>query len=77
MRGGAGLGGELRRGGGGGVKFEDAREMESLAEKLNYLIQHPDVIEEYRGKAVTRVKEAFGWEKITDEYEELFRNLVK
>ena len=60
-----------------GVKFEDAREMESLAEKLNYLIQHPDVIEEYRGKAVTRVKEAFGWEKITDEYEELFRNLVK
>jgi len=59
-----------------GIKFEDAREKESLGEKMNYLIEHPEVIEEYRGKAVTRVKEAYGWEKITDEYVEMFRRLV-
>jgi glycosyltransferase involved in cell wall biosynthesis len=59
-----------------GVKFEDAREKESLAERLNYLIGHPDVIEEYRGKAVKRVKEAFSWEKVTDQYEALFRDLA-
>jgi glycosyltransferase involved in cell wall biosynthesis len=59
-----------------GVKFEDGREKESLGEKLNYLIENPDVIEEYRGKAVKRVKEAFSWEKVTDRYEELFRELV-
>ena len=59
-----------------GVKFENAREKESLSETLNYLIGRPDVVEEYRGKAVKRVKEAFSWEKVTDRYEELFRELV-
>ena len=59
-----------------GVKFEDAREKESLAETLNHLIQNPDVVEEYRGKAVARVKDAFGWGEITDQYEELFRQLA-
>jgi glycosyltransferase involved in cell wall biosynthesis len=59
-----------------GVKFENAREKESLAEKLNYLIEHPDVVEEYQGKAAVRVKEVFGWGEVTDKYEELFWELV-
>ena len=59
-----------------GAKFEDARERESLSEQLNYLIEHPDIVEDYRGKAVQRVKEAFSWEKVTDTYEELFRVLA-
>lgn len=59
-----------------GVKFENARELESLAEKLNYLINHPDVIEEYRGKAVARVKDAFGWGDVTNQYEALFMKLA-
>ena len=41
------------------MKFEDAREKESLGEKLNYLIEHPEVIEAFRTKAANRVKEAF------------------
>ena len=59
-----------------GVKFESARETESLAEKMNYLVEHPDVVEQYREKAVARVKEAFGWEAVTDRYEELLRELL-
>jgi glycosyltransferase involved in cell wall biosynthesis len=59
-----------------GVKFESAREKESLAEKMNYLIAHPEVIAEYRCKAVGRVKEAFSWDDLTDRYEALFRDLV-
>jgi len=60
-----------------GVKFEHAREVESLGEKLNYLIGHPDVVEEYRGRAVARVKDAFGWGGIADTYEALFQKLVE
>jgi len=60
-----------------GVKFEDARERESLAEKLNYLIGHPDVVEQYRQRAVARVKEAFGWDRVTDTYEALFQELAE
>ena len=48
------------------MKFEDAREKESLAEKMNYLIAHPEVIEEYREKATTRMRESYTWEKVTD-----------
>jgi len=59
-----------------GVKFENAREKASLAEQMNYLIAHPDVVEEYRGKAVTRVKAVFGWGEVTDKYEALFRELA-
>ena len=59
-----------------GVKFENAREKDSLAETLNYLVEHPDVVEEYRGKAAVRVKDAFGWGRVTDEYEELFRKIT-
>ena len=59
-----------------GLKFESAREEESLAEQMNYLIQHPDVIEEYRGKSVKRVKSAYSWDKLTDRYEQLFQDLV-
>jgi len=59
-----------------GVKFENAREKDSLAETLNSLIEHPDVVEEYRGKAVARVKDAFGWGGVTDQYEDLFRKLA-
>jgi glycosyltransferase involved in cell wall biosynthesis len=59
-----------------GVKFENAREKESLAEKLNYLIEHPDVVEEYRGKAAARARDAFGWGEVTDRYEQLFQDLA-
>ena len=59
-----------------GVKFENGREEESLAEKMNYLIEHPEAVEAYRAKAVKRVEEAFGWDAITDKYEALFRELV-
>jgi len=51
--------------------------VESLGEKLNYLIGHPDVVEEYRGRAVARVKDAFGWGGIADTYEALFQKLVE
>jgi len=59
-----------------GVKFEAALELESLAEKMNYLIARPDVIEEYRGRSVKRMKAAYSWDKVTDRYEVLFRDLV-
>ncbi|MGA3171949.1 MAG: glycosyltransferase [Chthoniobacteraceae bacterium] len=59
-----------------GLKFEDAREKESLGEKMNFLIDHPEVIEEYRQKSVARVKQAFDWQKITGQYEALFQQLT-
>jgi len=59
-----------------GAKFEDSREKESLGEMMNYLIERPDLIEEYRGKAVRRVKEAYSWDRVTDVYEEMFQKMA-
>ena len=60
---------------GAGLKFEDADEEASLTERMTYLLAHREVIEEYREKAVERVKEAFSWEAVTRQYLELFSSL--
>jgi glycosyltransferase involved in cell wall biosynthesis len=59
-----------------GVKFEDAREVESLGEVMNHLIAHPELVAEYRKKAVARVQEEYSWESITDRYEQLFEKIT-
>ena len=50
-----------------------------MLSRLRALIKQadPDVVEEYRGRAVARVKDAFGWGGIADTYEALFQKLVE
>ena len=57
-----------------GIKFRDADEKTSLTERMTYLLENREVIEEYRVKAVQRMEEAFSWEVITDRYEGLFES---
>ena len=58
-----------------GIKFDPADEVESLAERMSFLIKHPEVVEEYRQKAVERVREAYDWDRVTERYLELFAKL--
>jgi len=57
-----------------GIFFQ--RDAESLAEKLSYVESHPEVVAEYRRRAPHRIREAYTWDKITDQYEELLGQLV-
>jgi glycosyltransferase involved in cell wall biosynthesis len=57
-----------------GIFFE--RAPEDLARKLQELERHPEVAAEYRRIAPRRIQEAYTWEKITDQYEELFLQLA-
>lgn len=57
-----------------GILFE--RDEGALAEKLVYIESHPDVAAEYRRRAPNRIRDAYTWDKITDQYEELFLQLV-
>lgn len=52
---------------------EDER---GLTEKIQYLEDNPEVVERYRRRAPERIRQAFTWEKITDQYEELFLRLI-
>ena len=47
-----------------------------LAAKLQHIEDHPDVAARYRTRAPLRIREAYTWEKITDQYEELFVQLA-
>jgi glycosyltransferase involved in cell wall biosynthesis len=57
-----------------GILFE--RDPTDLATKLQYFEEHPEQAAEYRLRAPRRVREAYTWEKITDQYEELFLELA-
>jgi glycosyltransferase involved in cell wall biosynthesis len=49
---------------------------EDLAAKLQHIEDHPEVAAQYRRRAPERIREAYTWERITDQYEELFLQLA-
>lgn len=57
-----------------GILFE--RDPSDLARKIQHVEDHPEIAAEYRRRAPNRIREAYTWEKITDEYEELFSELA-
>jgi len=57
-----------------GIFFE--RNAEDLARKLQVLESHPEEAAGYRLRAPERIREAYTWEKITEQYEELFLQLA-
>jgi glycosyltransferase involved in cell wall biosynthesis len=59
--------------GGYGLLFADA---DQLAEKIHLIEQKPDLAESYRRRAPERIRTVYNWERITDQYEELFYQLA-
>lgn len=57
-----------------GILFD--RDPHDLAGKLQHVEDHPECAAEYRFRAPNRIREAYTWEKITDQYEELFLQLA-
>lgn len=47
-----------------------------LTTKLQQVINHPEMIGEYRRRAMARVLELYNWEEITDQYDELLSKLA-
>jgi glycosyltransferase involved in cell wall biosynthesis len=57
-----------------GILFD--RDPRDLAAKLQYIEDRPEVAAQYRSSAPDRIREAYTWDKITDQYEELFLQLA-
>ena len=57
-----------------GILF--SRDATDLARKLQQIEDHPEQAVKYRNRAQNRVREAYTWEKITDQYEELLLQLA-
>ena len=61
--------------GAAGMTFRN-RDVEDLREKMQYLAEHPEKVEEYGRAAVAHVQSEYDWEQITDEYEHIFGELL-
>lgn len=57
------------------ITFEDSDEFDALRAVIVRLLGDRALVEEYRQKSVERVRAAYDWEKITDEYLAMFRAL--
>jgi len=57
-----------------GILF--AHDVTDLAQKLQDVEDHPEVAAEYRRRAPERIREAYSWEAITEQYEEFFLRLA-
>ena len=57
-----------------GVLYE--KNSDDLAAKMRALEGDTPRAEDFRRRAPDRIRERFTWERITDEYEELFRKIV-
>ncbi|HZU33823.1 MAG TPA: glycosyltransferase [Candidatus Angelobacter sp.] len=55
-----------------GLLFRDA---DALAEKIHYIESQPHIAEDLRRRAPDRIRKVYSWDRITDQYEELFYQL--
>ncbi|MEO8653429.1 MAG: DUF1972 domain-containing protein [Ramlibacter sp.] len=62
--------------GSSGASFSDADEVESLANVLRRLDADDAEVERLRSAALDRVRETYSWERVTDQYESLFRRMT-
>lgn len=56
-----------------GLLFDDAAD---LARKITMIEESPQLAQDYRQRAPERIKTVYNWERITDQYEELFYQLA-
>jgi glycosyltransferase involved in cell wall biosynthesis len=63
--------------GNAGISFNGKDGFSDLMSKLEYLFSHPEIVVEYRKRAVDRVMKHYSWDVVTEKYEQLFKTLLK
>ena len=51
--------------------------MADLADKIQYLCDHPGEVKSFRAKAQARAREKYSWDGVARDYEELFLKLTE
>ena len=52
------------------------KDPDHLRQQIQFVLDHPDVRNQYALRAPDRIREAYTWERITDQYEDLFRQMA-
>jgi glycosyltransferase involved in cell wall biosynthesis len=59
-----------------GLWFDKNRPAEALAEQIERLTGDHSTVKHFRQKALARARDAFSWERTTDQYEALFHRML-
>ncbi len=62
--------------GGAGLSYDGQLGAQSLQPLLQELLRDPDATAVWAGAAVERARQTYSWERVTDQYETLFEQLV-
>lgn len=68
--------GNLEAVGDAGVTFKN-RDWHDLSDKLSYLTSSPDVVREYRKRAVERITRFYTWDSVAERMERLYLSLTE
>ena len=60
-----------------GLYFKSDHEANDLAQKIQFLCDHPEQVSIYREKARKRAREKYSWDGVARDYEEIFLLLAK
>lgn len=52
------------------------KDPDDLAEKMQRIIDDPELAQTLRERGVARIREAYQWDRITEDYERMFENLM-
>jgi glycosyltransferase involved in cell wall biosynthesis len=58
-----------------GITFE-SKNKSDLINKIEYLINNKDIVEEYSAKALVRVEEKYSWDKVSSDFLTIYRNII-
>ncbi|MCA9734702.1 MAG: DUF1972 domain-containing protein [Deferribacteres bacterium] len=57
--------------------FFNTKNNGDLTEKMQYLIDNPDIVKEKEKLSIARIEEKYTWDRVTDAYIQLFEKLVR
>lgn len=67
---------ENREAAGDAALYFQARQPASLAERMNWVLEHPDDLDGLRRAAAERAAERFSWEAISEQYRVMFEEMA-
>ena len=62
--------------GASGFKYSGSSGAEDLQVKLQFLLDRPDTVEEYRGLALKRARENYRWESVVEEHARFYQQVL-
>jgi len=59
--------------GSAGFSYDGAKKDEDLKDKMEWLINNPQIVDKYKSKSLEHAKKVYSWDRVTEQYESLYK----